>query len=36
MVKRQMIKFAFKDLVNRQKKGEKGKDIVYEALSMSD
>ena len=31
-----MIKFAFKDLVNRQKKGEKGRNIIYEDLSMSD
>ena len=36
MVKKQMIKFAFKDLVNRQKKGEKGRNIIYEDLSMSD
>ena len=33
MVKRQMIKFAFKDLVNRQKKGEKGRNIYNTKLS---
>ena len=34
LVKKQVIKVAFTDLLDRQKKGEKGKKIIYKELSM--
>jgi hypothetical protein len=36
LVKRQIHKIAFRELIERQAKGEKGKLIVYESLNMAD
>ena len=36
LVKRQTIKIAFKELIERQAKGEKGRQIIYEGLNMAD
>ena len=36
LVKRQTNKIAFRELIERQAKGEKGRFIVYESLNMAD